>query len=1180
MAERRTGFARPKDRSYQDVSLSALKDGFSSKGTKKLQFMSKSDINRNKMDSVKEVTRNQFDSLLSKRQAPSNEEGSETGVDFWNRVNTLSNERTQGQSKDLSQLFKREKAQLKMISEAEWESLPDAHAKRANKKAREKSTPVPDQFIVGSLFNTPGTRPFAQNFGNARTGLMMSYLDGKLDSTKGTDSLALIRGGTFGKKSVLFGEGGLKSAKHLPQMEGQSQSHSTGKQVDKVGYLTKLNTQTLIRADHNIQDIKKARLLLKSIRETDPLNEQGYLGGARVEVIDGKDDIARGLLRKGLEKIPTSEDIWCEFIRLLPSGKKKGRRSDNNEGYLGDMKNQIVSGRARTGDSQGGTVSKLTLLPDSASLIPSGKTTDFDVSSNSHLKLKYVQMGLKNNPKSAKLWKIYYRLMKEEGKGREALKKALKHCTSDEFLWKESVQMALNDEEKRETLRKGIQSLPKCLDFWIALAKLSDYKAAKAVLREANKTFDKSELKIYVNGAMLEEANANLELTSETIFKMNLVNLTKERQKEEGFLKNVEEVSKGLLEKKAKTSKKILTLMSKGFKKNLEINNKILNRELWIDEAVDCEASGYPLCATTIMDLIFRYDFGGLEELLLSFFQDEDVDFCALAESKGAVKSKTKNLLLRASSRVQEIRDKYKDSLAQDAKDLEQRGMFILVQKVHLFGEQLMKRFSPFLDFGSQGIACELFWMNNSEQFKLIRNQILSKVEEEETFQKKAQEYLAQQHLQVSSESHSFLDKMLMFYIKKHKMSLVVSLMDKFANNYKNFLEFQKNNILILERLYYSDRIDEFSFRSLIEFQFESSFGNVTDPKCREFLVSTFLGYASTESPREKTLELMQTASHLMDSMNFSAKLLEQRLELEIRRDKEANCQTALSIMKAVCKRITKKFKKKAQDMNDPFEVTFKDKKSQKDRRVRIGRPEARFFKILSDIFEVRGEEDLARKSLNQGKKLFPNNLGIHIALLKLLYKRGLFAEARVQFEQTSRRFPSSERLYLEILPYEKPNKIVYTNLLTKAKKNCPFSGDIAILKVSNDSSSNQKMLANDCAKKFPNCVEIILFIARLFFSEGKLAKSKKWVMSAWEAAPCNLDLLAFLYILYEKQMDAQIEMRVLLAKVAKIRNAEGVLTARILEKVRFDLPSIQPIKPLFFEVVKKLKADLEDDES
>ena len=116
---------------------------------------------------------------------------------------------------------------------------------------------------------------------------------------------------------------------------------------------------------------------------------------------------------------------------------------------------------------------------------------------------------------------------------------------------------------------------------------------------------------------MLEEANVNLELGSETIFEMCIVDLRQEKSGKDGFLQSVESLFPEELKKKRKIKKKLRTLIYKGFKKNLEINNKILNKEVWLGEAAACEASGYPLCAITIIDLIFQYDFGGLEQVLL-----------------------------------------------------------------------------------------------------------------------------------------------------------------------------------------------------------------------------------------------------------------------------------------------------------------------------------------------------------------------------------------------------------------------------------------------------------------------------------------------------------------------------------------------------------------------------------
>ena len=160
-----------------------------------------------------------------------------------------------------------------------------------------------------------------------------------------------------------------------------------------------------------------------------------------------------------------------------------------------------------------------------------------------------------------------------------------------------------------------------------------------------------------------------------------------------------------------------------------------------------------------------------------------------------------------------------------------------------------MRKFSPYLAFGSCEIGGELFWMHQSEEFKQIRSQILEQTPDESGYFSKAEAFLSNAQLQISSKSHSFVDKLYMFYIKRQKMSLVVSAMQKFSVDYNNSLEFQKNNILTLERLYYSDRIDEFSFRSLIEHQFESGFSSTRSLKVQEYLVSSFLGYASTETP-------------------------------------------------------------------------------------------------------------------------------------------------------------------------------------------------------------------------------------------------------------------------------------------------------------------------------------------
>ncbi|KAL8179692.1 UNVERIFIED_CONTAM: Pre-mRNA-processing factor 6 [Gekko kuhli] len=70
-------------------------------------------------------------------------------------------------------------------------------------------------------------------------------------------------------------------------------------------------------------DIKKARLLLKSVRETNPHHPPAWIASARLEEVTGKLQVARNLIMKGTEMCPKSEDVWLEAARLQPGDTAK-----------------------------------------------------------------------------------------------------------------------------------------------------------------------------------------------------------------------------------------------------------------------------------------------------------------------------------------------------------------------------------------------------------------------------------------------------------------------------------------------------------------------------------------------------------------------------------------------------------------------------------------------------------------------------------------------------------------------------------------------------------------------------------------------------------------------------------------------------------------------------------------
>jgi pre-mRNA-processing factor 6 len=75
-------------------------------------------------------------------------------------------------------------------------------------------------------------------------------------------------------------------------LDNATKGTTTSQAVNKTGYLTALS-KLPINTDEDISDLKKARVLMKSIINSDPKNPKGWVAAARVEELDGKLAIAR-----------------------------------------------------------------------------------------------------------------------------------------------------------------------------------------------------------------------------------------------------------------------------------------------------------------------------------------------------------------------------------------------------------------------------------------------------------------------------------------------------------------------------------------------------------------------------------------------------------------------------------------------------------------------------------------------------------------------------------------------------------------------------------------------------------------------------------------------------------------------------------------------------------------------
>lgn len=72
----------------------------------------------------------------------------------------------------------------------------------------------------------------------------------------------------------------------------------------------------------SFSDIKKARLLLKSVRETNPHHPPAWIASARLEEVTGKLQVARNLIMKGTEMCPKVRIVFIPCWSLQNSRKR------------------------------------------------------------------------------------------------------------------------------------------------------------------------------------------------------------------------------------------------------------------------------------------------------------------------------------------------------------------------------------------------------------------------------------------------------------------------------------------------------------------------------------------------------------------------------------------------------------------------------------------------------------------------------------------------------------------------------------------------------------------------------------------------------------------------------------------------------------------------------------------
>ncbi|VDD79393.1 unnamed protein product [Mesocestoides corti] len=332
-------------------------------------------------------------------------------------------ERYRRERPKIQQQFIDLKRELATVSESEWLSLPevgDSRNRRQRNPRAEVFTPVPDSIIA--------------------KGLQDSQINTQLDSAEQlfggltTPFGAQTPTGDIDMKKIGQARTSLMDIK-LNQV---SDSVSGQTVVDPKGYLTDLQSMIPQYAG-DINDMKKARLLLKSVRETNPKHSPGWIASARLEEIAGKLQVARNLIMRGCEKCPTSEDVWLEAARLCPPDQAKS----------------VVA-------------QAITHLPQAVRLWVKAA----DLETEPKAKRTVFKKALENVPNSVRLWKLAVELEDEED-ARVMLSLAVECCPTSAELWLALARLETY-EQARVVLNKAHEQIPTERQIWFAAARLEE----------------------------------------------------------------------------------------------------------------------------------------------------------------------------------------------------------------------------------------------------------------------------------------------------------------------------------------------------------------------------------------------------------------------------------------------------------------------------------------------------------------------------------------------------------------------------------------------------------------------------------------------------------------------------------------------------------------------------------
>lgn len=361
------------------------------------------------------------------------------------------------------------KRTLKDISQEAWENIPEAadysHQNKLRKaeNLREKFTPLPDSIIMSGAANIAEMNQ-TNMIDEGRTTPAAAAAASAASAAAGLVAPDLTSIGRARDKML-----SMKLDRMADSVSGQTV-------VDPKGYMTQLG-QTKSISDAEVSDVKKAKLLLRSVIQTNPKHGPGWIAAARLEKETGKISQARQIILKGCEMAPTNEDVWLEAAAM------------------------------QTPQNARAILAKAVMhLPTSVNIWMMAANLETEVEQQKAV----LRRALEHLPTSVRLWKTAVELESPDD-ARIMLSRAVELVPESVEMWLALARLE-SYEQARIVLNRARKAIPTDASIWITAAKLEEAQGnssnVDAIIAKAVKSLSKSTVVIdrdsWINAA--EEA--------------------------------------------------------------------------------------------------------------------------------------------------------------------------------------------------------------------------------------------------------------------------------------------------------------------------------------------------------------------------------------------------------------------------------------------------------------------------------------------------------------------------------------------------------------------------------------------------------------------------------------------------------------------------------------------------